>query len=437
MAASSALTAELEGLQQQTTKTLQEIDDNFSRANELAASLFPVVREFVKQITAAEAECTVRVMRLGMVKARRSSLQPWHDAFLEVAGLRSQEKALSQTRTNRTATAKTPGGGRSRGPLKMDDLEEATRGPLTLFSPPVSTPFLKAAHNPGTISGYEIPFSSPEAKDEELEDALSSPEFASPQLPELSSRAEALLSALGGGFAHSQFSMSFADKSALRPTKPATLADAAAAAEGEDDDWPGMMSPGSDVDMPSLDGDEDSDHEGLSTPARTGALSRHSLAMMTRSQLLQSSEPKHASSSSAAAAAARATDSPFGVATPPHLRQSIESLALDASMIRSLAEDDEPQHRDDFDVSSFPPPFRTGSSATELIGVWTVVSSGEDADEHAWTVPQVLARLQAQGMPAVSASRVEMLLNLLESKAFLRRFQDKGVPHWRLTVSVA
>jgi phosphohistidine phosphatase SixA len=60
MAAASSLTAELESLQTRTTQTLQQIDENFSRANEVAAELFPLAREFVKQLCLADSESKVR-----------------------------------------------------------------------------------------------------------------------------------------------------------------------------------------------------------------------------------------------------------------------------------------------------------------------------------------------------------------------------------------
>lgn len=68
MAAASSLTAELETLQTRTTQTLQQIDENFSRANELAAELFPLAREFVKQLCVADSESKVK--RFAMASCR-------------------------------------------------------------------------------------------------------------------------------------------------------------------------------------------------------------------------------------------------------------------------------------------------------------------------------------------------------------------------------
>lgn len=54
-----SLTAEFEGLQAKVTATLQSIDANFSRANDLAAEIFPLVRDFVKQLASADDASSV------------------------------------------------------------------------------------------------------------------------------------------------------------------------------------------------------------------------------------------------------------------------------------------------------------------------------------------------------------------------------------------
>lgn len=75
-----SLTAEFEGLQAKVTATLQSIDANFSRANDLAAEMFPLVRDFVKQLASADEASAVSkfwpvtaVAVLGGVPAWRAS----------------------------------------------------------------------------------------------------------------------------------------------------------------------------------------------------------------------------------------------------------------------------------------------------------------------------------------------------------------------------
>jgi len=72
MASSSAggLAADMEALQLRTTAALQQIDANFSRANELAAEMFPLVRGLVKQLVVADDASKVRA-------SARSGRQRW------------------------------------------------------------------------------------------------------------------------------------------------------------------------------------------------------------------------------------------------------------------------------------------------------------------------------------------------------------------------
>lgn len=79
-AMAGSLTAEFEGLQAKVTATLQSIDANFSRANDLAAEMFPLVRDFVKQLASADEASAVSkfwpataVAVLGGVPAWRAS----------------------------------------------------------------------------------------------------------------------------------------------------------------------------------------------------------------------------------------------------------------------------------------------------------------------------------------------------------------------------
>ncbi|KAA0175137.1 hypothetical protein FNF27_03435 [Cafeteria roenbergensis] len=235
-----SLTAEFEGLQAKVTATLQSIDANFSRANDLAAEMFPLVRDFVKQLASAdEASAT------------------WHDAFLDVAGLKEAPEDTGAAANDgeqsalppATPAAKTPsrfaGAGDATPDLAASDLSSvrpgtASRGPprrdgLTLFSPPVSTPFLRPARTPGHVSGYErgslvrgdplvtppasgrpapgaltaadldtSPTGSPAGEiaspgaDAGDDDVAPSPELASPEMPTISCRAASLISALDG-----------------------------------------------------------------------------------------------------------------------------------------------------------------------------------------------------------------------------------------------
>uniref|UniRef100_A0A7S0JS20 Uncharacterized protein n=1 Tax=Cafeteria roenbergensis TaxID=33653 RepID=A0A7S0JS20_CAFRO len=244
--------------------------------------MFPLVRDFVKQLASAdEASAT------------------WHDAFLDVAGLKEAPEDTGAAANDgeqlalppATPAAKTPsrfaGAGDATPDLAASDLSSvrpgtASRGPprrdgLTLFSPPVSTPFLRPARTPGHVSGYERgslvrgdPLATPPASgrpapgaltaadldtsptgspageiaspgaDAGDDDVAPSPELASPEMPTISCRAASLISALDGpggeglgehrGAPSSAAATAAATAAAAAARPPRTMADAALSA---------------------------------------------------------------------------------------------------------------------------------------------------------------------------------------------------------------
>jgi len=165
------------------------------------------------------------------------------------------------------------------------------------------------------------------------------------------------------------------------------------------------------------------------------------LAQLTAEALASAKKPSAPDprrSAAAAAAAAAASGSASSSSAAADSDDDMEEPApLELTTVGQLeAAPAEPRllHSSEFSLSAFPPLFRSGKPAAELIAVWTAVSAGQDeAEPRALSARQVAASLVAHdGDAAPGEAAVRATLGMLQSRGLLYSFQDGGETFWRL-----